>query len=141
MGLWITLVVGVGLGMAGGGRAAIRAARAGNFPAAHAALATARVVAAGCGMLAAAMTLGWPFKDVTSTVPVEVARTVVEAVSVPSWFFWTATESRQRVVRETAYRSTTSRQFSPWLVLPLLGVGWACSRGELWLVRRAWARG
>ena len=140
MALWICLVAGVGLGMFGGGWAAIRAARGGDFAGAETALRLAARVAGGCGMLAAALTLGWPFKSVTTSMPVEVTRTVVEAVTVPFLFFWSATERRERLVTETVFHGATSRQFDPLFALPLLGIGWACARVERWLVRRAWSR-
>ena len=140
MALWICLVVGVALGMLGGGWRAIRAARGGDFAAAERTLMLAARIAGGCGMLAAALTLGWPFRSVTTPMPVEVTRTVVEAVTVPFLYFWSATERRERLVTETVFHDAPSRQFDPLLVLPLLGVGWACARVERLLVRRAWSR-
>jgi hypothetical protein len=87
--------------------------------------------------------LGWPFKEVSVSVPEEVSKTVVEIVEVPvqvtKWFFWKTTKAeRQEVekeVKETRYHTESKREFSVWLLIPMAGVGLLCYQLEKWTVQ------
>jgi hypothetical protein len=147
MALWICFIVAIIAGALGGGWQSLRLARAGQFSKATMAVRTGGVVAGICAGLALFLTLGWPMKERSVSVPEEVSRTFDEAVQVPVriWVWFVPTpfkRSDQKIVRhtvtETVVHSVTERHFSVWLAILMVLIAWAVYLLEVSLIRFVW---
>lgn len=150
MALFLCLLVIILGGALFGRHRTLGYARAGDFIGAERALRWGALLVGVCGVLATAATQGWPWKDSTKTVPEEVSKTAVETVEatveVPrKLLFITIGKKKQTEVREQpkqviewVTKEVQSREFSPWLLLPMLIVGWICYRVQFPLVHLLW---
>jgi len=144
--LWVALIIAISVGAYCQGWHSLRLARQGDLQGAHRALFQASLLAAACGIGLTTLTLGWPFKEVSVSVPEEVSRTVVETVLVPVqftyWIFFKATRTETREVskevREIFFRRQTAFEFSPWLLIPMALVGLLCFYLEKGVVHLLW---
>lgn len=144
--LWVVLVIGMIAGGFGGGFRSLRLARHGALSDASRLAKRSALVAGVCGAALTVPTLGWPFQEVTVSVPEEVLKAVVETVEVPvritRWFFWTTTGTETREVSRdvwvTVNRTGASRVFSFWLLIPMIAVGLLCYYVEKWCVQVLW---
>jgi len=144
--LIICLLAGAFFGVIFGGRTALRYARRHELENATRSLHAGALAAGGVAMISTTLLLGWPMKESTVAVPVEVIRTVVETIQVPvevtKWFFFTSTTTKKQEVpkeiTETVMRSHKVNEFSIWLLIPMLLVGFLGSWVYRWVVRMAW---
>src|SRR5688572_16189699 len=121
--LWLCLLAALVGGVFFGGRQSIALVRQGDFAGADRALLRSGLVAAACGVLAASLTLGWPWKRESVSVPEEVTRTVVRTVQVPvrvtRWLFFSREETKSVEVAdrvtETIWQAREQVRFSPFL--------------------------
>lgn len=144
--LWIPLLVGIVVGVFAGGRSAFRLACHMEYDAARRKLFFSGLWASVCGMMAASLTLGWPWKPVSVSAVEEVTRTVTKTVEVPvrvtRWIFFRGEEKRKvdikEEVTEKIAREKEVQQFSVLLLVPLALVGLTCFLLERWIVSLMW---
>jgi len=108
------------------------------------------------------LNLGWPWKESTVTVFEEVVQpiqeiaeeayeeTTVTTTKPPWWKFWSKpSESSETVIRnrpvtrivekrEHVPRSAQASEFSGWLLIPMLAIGWLGYKSVTPLVRLHW---
>ena len=150
MALFFSLILVVLGGAFAAWQRSIRHARAGDFARADWWVRCCACAAGACAMLATTLTVGWPWKEGTVSVPQEVTRTVLEpvetVVQIPRKLFgvrvWTSEERRSvqqpKQVTDTVYHSASTREFSVWLLFPMVVIGFACYRVQFPLVRLLW---
>jgi len=146
MALLICFVVGSIAGILLGGRTSLRYARQYEFAKANKALRGGAIAAGGFAALCTTLTLGWPMKQSQASVPEEVTRTIIETVQVvvevPKWIFFKTTKIEDtqvpKEITETVLRSTTVSEFSIWLTIPMIVVGFIGSRVYKVAIRLAW---
>lgn len=140
MELFICLAAGMLAGICFGGWKALRHARRHELEKASKSLRWGSFAAGGFAMAFTTLTLGWPMKESTVSVPEEVTRTVVETVQVPvevtKWFFFktTTTETQEvsKEITDTVARSHKVSELSAWLLIPMMIIGFI----GRWLYRR-----
>ncbi|MBB01544.1 MAG: hypothetical protein CMJ47_02750 [Planctomyces sp.] len=126
----------------------IKNASADNFDDAFSCMRYSKVIAFLVAVLAVMVVLKWPFRETTRTVPEEVTKTVIDTVNVPvevtSWFFFTQTENKlQEVatnVTETAITEKEVTVFDPWMIIPMLLIGFFAAWLQGKFVQFAFAR-
>lgn len=131
MPVWLIIVGAGGTVLYWNGSASLSLARRGKLVDAARSARCGGLAAAIIAMIGATLVWGWPFYRAEVSVPVEIHRTVVEAVEVPiqvtRWIFWKRTvmtsEDRERDVVETTFQQHIAYHFSFWLLIGLLVIG------------------
>lgn len=117
------LVVCILLGFWKGGWQSLRLARQGDLEQARKRLRRSAIITGVCSLLLTIPVFGWPWRNVTISVPEEIRRTIIDTVTDPFLFFFSKTRKEPRDVIEIVFRIRQVDVFEPWLLLPMAVVG------------------